>query len=127
VFVATRSELLQRRFISFAVSTGEMARRIPRNPAGVNAARQLARSASAPAADYAEAREAESQHDYVHKMKLCVKELRETQVWIELAQMASGPGLRAEEIMKECDALIAISVACIKKAREHRTREKATL
>jgi four helix bundle protein len=54
--------------------------------------RQLARSATSPAANYAEAREAVSSRDYVHRMKIVVKELRETITWLE---MLRGRGLPA--------------------------------
>ncbi len=42
--------------------------------------RQLIRSSSSAALNYGEAQSAESRKDFIHKMKLCLKELRESQV-----------------------------------------------
>lgn len=78
--------------------------------------RQLARSATAPAANYAEAREAVSSRDYVHRMKIVVKELRETLAWL---QMVRASGFRTgdiEALERECHELTAISVTCIRRA-----------
>jgi four helix bundle protein len=114
-----RSELLQRRLVAFGASANELVRRIPRDLAGQNVARQLVRSATAPAALYAEAREAESTHDYIHKMKLCLKELRESGVWIAMLHSTSGGTIHPQRLERECDQLTAIVVACIRKARSH--------
>ncbi len=91
-------------------------RRVARDPVLDNIVRQLARAATSPAANYAEAREATSSRDYVYRMKLCVKELRESLVWL---QMAHGAGVRHDEfpaLINECHELIAICVTCIKRA-----------
>lgn len=78
--------------------------------------RQLTRSATSPAANYAEAREAVSTRDYVHKMKICVKELRESLAWLEMAHAAGFSPTELQGLIAECDELIAISVTCIRKA-----------
>jgi four helix bundle protein len=114
-----KSELLQRRLVLFGASASELSRRLPRDVAGQNVARQLVRAATAPAANYAEAREAESTADYLHRMKICLKELRETAVWISTAQLLSGGQLNADALEKECNELISIFVACLKRARTH--------
>ncbi len=77
---------------------------------------QLARCATSSAANYAEARSAESRRDFVHKMQLCLKELRETSVWLELLDRLD----RAHDVgslQRECNELTAIFVASIKTAR----------
>ena len=78
--------------------------------------RQLARSATSPVANYAEAREAASTRDYIHKMKLCVKELRETLVWLRIAHGAEFRRNDLDPMIRECNELIAISVTCIRRA-----------
>ena len=73
----------------------------------------------APAANYAEARESISARDYVFKLHLCLKELRETMVWL---RVAVGNGFRNADyaaLMRECGELTAIAVTCIKKAKAH--------
>ncbi|MCK4623755.1 MAG: four helix bundle protein, partial [Phycisphaerae bacterium] len=49
---------------------------------GNHIAGQLVRCGTSPAANYGEARAAESRRDFIHKMKVCLKELRETLVWL---------------------------------------------
>ncbi len=109
--------LLADRLTHFGGRVCALVRRASREPALENIFRQLARSATSPAASYAEAREAVSTRDYVYKLKLCVKELRETLAWL---RMASGAGFRSAEmdaLARECDELIAITVTCIRRAK----------
>jgi len=91
-------------------------RRAPRDAALENVLKQLARSATSPAANYAEAREAVSTREYVFKMKICAKELRETEVWLKLAYSAEFRPQQLEPLIKECDELTRIVVTCIRKA-----------
>lgn len=91
-------------------------RKAPRDPALDNIFRQLARAATSPAANYAEARESVSDRDYVHKLKIVVKKLRESLVWIRMAQAAGVKPREPGALAQECHELIAISVTCIRKA-----------
>lgn len=77
---------------------------------------QLLRCATAPAAIYAEARAAETKRDFVHKTQLCLKELRETQVWLELLRRLGDPS-PASHLLAEANELSAIFVSSIKTAR----------
>ena len=73
-----------------------------------------------PAGNYAEARDAESNTDYVHKVKLCVKELREAAVWIDVAKRLLRGSAVPAALEKECNELTAILVTCLRKARTAR-------
>jgi four helix bundle protein len=115
--VAHPTPRLTDRFVDFAVAVCDAARGIPNDFAGTEIRRQLARAGMSPAANYAEAREAASDRDYVHKMKICLKELRETQVWLRVAR---GNGFRNADyraLEDECGELIAITITCVKKAK----------
>ena len=59
---------------------------MPKGIVHSHVAKQLVRSATSPAANYAEARASESPRDFVHKMQVCLKELRETDVWLAFVQ-----------------------------------------
>ncbi len=96
-----------------------MIRRAPRDAVLENVFKQLARAATSPAANYAEAREAVSTRDYVFKMKICVKELRESLVWLGIAKQSGFPARELDALMTECGELIAICVTCIRKARNN--------
>jgi four helix bundle protein len=76
---------LEERLIDFAVRVIKVADRLPKTPAGKQIAGQLLRSGTSPAPNYAEARGAESTADFVHKLKLALKELNETSVWLRMA------------------------------------------
>jgi len=77
-------------------------------------AKQLVRCGTAPAAHYAEARGAESRRDFVHKMRLALKELRESLVWITLIRRMSLVAERdIAPVGEECSELVAIFVASV--------------
>jgi four helix bundle protein len=69
---------LDERLIQFAADTIDVAEALPKSIAGNHLAGQLIRSGTAPCLQYAEAQSAESRADFIHKMKISVKELRET-------------------------------------------------
>lgn len=69
---------LEQRLIKFAVSAIRLAEKLPTSFAGKHLSGQLIRSATAPALHYGEAQSAESRNDFIHKLKIALKELRET-------------------------------------------------
>jgi four helix bundle protein len=73
---------LQERLVDFAVRVMTVAEELPNERAGQHVASQLIRSGTSPAANYGEAQSAESRKDFIHKMKVSLKELRETHVWL---------------------------------------------
>lgn len=108
---------LENRLIDFAVRVINVVEALPDSKAGRHIAGQLVRSGTAPAALYGEAQAAESRNDFVHKMKLCLKELRETAIWLTLIERKPlCPAERMAAITTECDELIAIFVSSVKKA-----------
>ena len=75
---------LEERLIEFAARVIGLTRELPRTPAGRHIAIQILRSGTAPAANYAEARGAESRADFIHKLGIVHKELNETSVWLRI-------------------------------------------
>ena len=69
---------LEDRLIDFAVRTIQLTESLPKTKAGRHIAGQLIRSGTSPAPNYGEAQGAESRSDFIHKMKVCLKALRET-------------------------------------------------
>jgi four helix bundle protein len=108
-------DTLSERLIAFGAAVCETVRRLPKDLVTAHLARQLVRSATSPAANHAEARSAESRRDFVHKMQLCLKELREVAAWLELLSRL-GAAHDARSLQRECDELIAIFVTSIKTA-----------
>ena len=75
---------LQERLIDFAVRILALADKLPNTPAGRHIRGQIIKSGTSPAPNYSEARNAESNADFIHKLKIVIKELNETLVWIKI-------------------------------------------
>jgi four helix bundle protein len=80
---------------------------------------QILRCGTAAAPNHAEARDAESRADFVHKLKIVLKELRETKVWLILILRTElvFPKDRLDPLVQECDELISIFVQSVKTAK----------
>ena len=115
--MAKGDELLDR-LINFAVMVIRFCSRLPKTYEGRHIAQQLLRSGTAPAPHYGEARSAESTKDFLHKLKLALKEMNESKVWIEIvrrSEMLSEKGVVG--IATECDELCKILNASVSKVR----------
>ena len=118
---------LEDRLVRFGATICRCVNGLPRSSLGVHIASQLLRSATSPAANYGEARAGESHRDFTHKLKICLKELRETLVWLKLIQelqLLTDEQFRST--LKEADELVALFV-CSVRTSEHRTRKEPTL
>lgn len=116
--MGVKGDDIEQRLISFAVRIIKLCDSLPKTRAGNHIAGQLLRSGTSPAANYAEARSAESTNDFVHKLKICLKELNESRIWLQIiiqSQMLSEPQLH--DLSQECDELCKIISASIKTAR----------
>ena len=108
---------LEDRLVDFAVRILKVVEALPNTKAGNHIGSQLVRSGTSPAPNYGEAQSAESKKDFVHKMKIALKELRETYVWLRIIERKPlCPPEKTKDILRECDELIAIFVASIKTA-----------
>jgi four helix bundle protein len=100
---------LEDRLIDFAVAILETVEQRPDTRAGNHVAGQLVRCGTSPAPNYGEAEGAESRRDFVHKMKVAFKELRETRVWLRIARRRSLiPESSIDPALSECEELIRI-------------------
>jgi four helix bundle protein len=106
---------IQERMVRLAVALIKVCDQLPETRTAGHIASQLLRSGTSPAANYAEARGAESDKDFIHKLKVVLKELNECLVWLAMiqeGQLLSGTSLaKAQE---ECTALCRITAASIK-------------
>jgi four helix bundle protein len=111
---------LEERLIDFAIRVIRLAESLPKNKVGNHIAGQLIRCGTSPAPNYGEAQSAESRSDFVYKMKVCLKELRETRIWLlmivrcDLIKRAS----KLESLIHENDELISIFATSIKTAKQ---------
>src|SRR5688572_6017340 len=79
-----RANELEDRLIDFAVRIVRLSANLPRTTAGKHISSQIMRSGTSPAPNYVEARGAESQADFVHKLAIVLKELNETSIWLRI-------------------------------------------
>lgn len=106
---------IEERLIDFAVSIVKLSSNLPKDPAGKYIGGQVLRSGTATAAHYAEARGAESTRDFIHKLRICLKELNESRVWLKIiarSKLISEDKL--SQVSKEVDELCRIINASIK-------------
>ena len=111
---------LEDRLVKFSIQILNLGERITKSYAGDHLSKQLSRSGTSPSLNYAEAISAESRNDFVHKMKIALKELRETLVCLRIIK--EKPLITDKEIINgaldECNQLISIFVTSIKTANK---------
>jgi four helix bundle protein len=112
---------LEDRLIDFAVRIIRTAESLPKNKVGKHIAGQLIRSGTSPAPNYGEAQSAESRHDFIHKMKISLKELRETRVWLLMIVKANliKPTTKLNSLIDESNQLISIFVKSVNTAQQN--------
>ena len=110
---------LEKRLIQFAVDIMKLCDNLPNNRSGNTIGNQLIRSGTSPALNYGEAQGAESEKDFIHKLQIVLKELRESYISLQIIDKSTIN--KESEILKlllnECNELISIFVATIKKIK----------
>lgn len=106
---AMRANSLADRLLDLAVRIGKVVDALPDTRLGRHIAGQLVRSGTSPAPNYEEACGAESPKDFVHKLRIVLKELRETRCWMRMiikSEMLSE--IKMSEILDETEQLCNI-------------------
>jgi len=113
---------LEERLIEFALLIIRIVEMLPDNKVGSHIGGQLLRSGTSPVFNYGEAQSAESISDFIHKMKVCLKELRETKISMKIIKKKPllNPAKIIDEALKECDELVAIFVKSIDTAQRNK-------
>ncbi|HZM85593.1 MAG TPA: four helix bundle protein [Blastocatellia bacterium] len=116
---------LSERLINFAARVGKVVDALPDTRMGRHIAGQLIRCGTSPAPNYEEARAAESRADFVHKLGICLKELRESRCWIRLIiKTELLPEHRMNELLEEATELCNIIGQSIVTAKENRDKKR---
>ena len=111
---------LQDRLVQFGASACQLASRLPRTPLGQHVALQLGRSSTSTFANYGEVQAAESRRDFIHKLSVVLKELRETHAWLKfIRQMTLIPTEAVDPTLRECDELLAILATSVRTSRRN--------
>ena len=111
---------LEDRLVGFAARCIKVSDALPSTKAGQHLSGQLCRSGTSPALNYGEAQGAESRKDFVHKMSVSLKELRETLICLKIIAKAEMLVLeKLQPLENEADELISIFVTSIKTAKHN--------
>ena len=109
---------LEERLIDFAVSIIFYVESLPSTKSAAHLGGQLLRSGTSPSLNYGEAKSAESRKDFLHKMKVCLKELRESYNCLRILLRAKIYKTEKDilGLCTECNELISIFVTSINTA-----------
>ncbi|MDA3923544.1 MAG: four helix bundle protein [Kiritimatiellae bacterium] len=115
---------LQNRLVDYAVRIINLSEALPDTKAGKHISLQILRSGTSPAANYGESQSVESKADFVHKLKIALKELRETEIWLKIIARAEMVKMssKLDSLMKETDELIAILFTSVGTAKQSKER-----
>ena len=111
---------LEERLIDFAVIITDIVEALPNTRLGNYIAGQLVRSGLSPALNYGEAQSAESRNDFIHKMKVILKVLRESMISLKIIERKAIHNVDKTVAAKsECNQLISIFVKSIETAKKN--------
>ena len=116
---ATRFDL-EDRLLEFSARIIRLVDSLPNTRAANHIAGQLLRCGTSPYGNHGEVEAAESRKDFVHKLRVCLKELKETRRWLRLASKSSMvPGPKIAAILNETEELIKIFFSSIRTAERN--------
>ena len=119
------ADKLQERLTDFAVRIIKLADALPKTAVGRHISGQLLRSGTSPAPNYAEARNAESRADFIHKLKVVLKELNESRVWLEMIDRSKQiKSCRLAKVVDENQQLCKMINASITTSKTRRGQTK---
>jgi four helix bundle protein len=113
---------LEERLINFSVLIVEITDAMPATRSGNHLGGQLLRSGTSPSLNYGEAQSGESRKDFIHKIKIVLKELRESYVCLKIIHRTKlfKSEDKIKEALKECNELISIFVKSVATAQKNK-------
>lgn len=117
----TRKYDLEERLIDFAVSIIDLEEGLPSTKAANHLGGQLLRSGTSPALNYGEAQAAESKKDFIHKIRIVLKELRESHICIRIMERKAmhKDSMLLSKVKLECQELVRIFIKSVGTATEN--------
>ena len=112
---------LEERLLEYAVRIIRLVDALPATRAGRHVANQLLRCGTSPLANHGELQGAESRRDFIHKLCICLKEIREARRWLRLVHRVPllAPA-KIDPLLSETEALIKIFAARIRTAKRNK-------
>jgi four helix bundle protein len=118
-FCSMNSTELEERLITFSVNVSKFLDSLPEKKLKKNLREQLERSSTSPALNYGEARAAESTKDFIHKMRIVLKELRESFNCLRMIRKLIEDSRQLDELINEANELVSIFVISVKTAEKN--------
>lgn len=117
---------LEERLLEYAAAIVRFTENVSRTQAGIHVAGQLLRSGTSALPNNGEAQAAESNADFIHKLSICLKELRETRRWLRLVQRVPLVKVPAsvDALLVETEELIRIFFSSITTAKKSFSQER---
>jgi four helix bundle protein len=111
---------LEERLLNYAVAIVRLVENLSKTRAGNHVAGQLLRSGTSPLSNHGEAESASSSSDFILKLRICLKEFRESKRWLLLIQRVPliGSTSAVDSVLRETEELIKIFVASIRTAEK---------
>lgn len=122
------SKILYERLLQFAKLCQKLVGKLPKTVYNLEYGRQLVRSSASPGSNYIEAIEASSRRDFIHRLKICRKEVKESIHWLRLIQFANeevdGIRIEADQLINDAQEFIRIFTSSILTAEKNREIKK---
>jgi len=117
---------LEERLLEFASAVIDLSEKLPNTRSGNHVAGQILRSGTSPYPNHGEAESAESREDFIHKLKVCLKQLRETRRWARLIERKrwAQEDPKLVLVLGESDELIRIFMSSIRTAQQNAVKQK---
>ncbi len=113
-----KGDMLSERLLDFTVQIIKLVNSLPKTDVGRHIGGQILRSGTSPGSNYEEARGAESRADFIHKLGVVLKELKETRFWLKVIYRTKILEPQdVESYIKECDELCAVIAKSIVTAK----------
>jgi len=111
---------LEERLLDYGASIIQLTRLLNGDYAARHIGNQLLRSGTAPLSHHGEAQGAESRADFIHKLSIALKEMRESERWLKLITRSNllPNHSKIPSLIKETDELIRILVTSIRTAKQ---------
>ncbi len=121
----SKAQELEDRLVDFAVLILEITDNLPNKRSCNYLGDQLMRSGTSPALNYGEAQFAESRNDFIHKIKICLKELKESKICITIIERRSylADARQLDKAKNEVGELVNIFTKSAKTASENKIKK----
>ncbi len=117
--VRKKTKELEERLILFSIDCINIAENLVKNYIGNHIGYQLVKASTSSALNYGEVQGAESTKDFIHKMKIVLKELKETHINLRIIKLKPLTSINIDNAINEADELISIFVISLKTASKN--------